>query len=39
MSIDSLKPYLDNRLDLIDVSVESKLIIDEVLHPIGVKKT
>ncbi len=39
MSIDSIKQYLDNRLELIDVSVEPKLIIDGVPHPTGVKKT
>ena len=39
MSIESIKSYLDNRPELIDVSVEPKLLIDGVPHPTGVKKT
>ncbi len=39
MSIESVKSYLDKRPELIDVSVEPKLIIDGVPHPTGVKKT
>ena len=39
MSIESIKYYLDKRPELIDVSVEPKLIIDGVPHPTGVKKT
>jgi len=39
MSIDSVKSYLENRPELIDVSVEPKLVIDGVPHPTGVKKT
>ena len=34
-----VKSYLDKRPELIDVSVEPKLIIDGVPHPTGVKKT
>ena len=39
MSIETVKSYLDKRPELIDVSVEPKLIIDGVPHPTGVKKT
>ena len=39
MSIENVKSYLDKRPELIDVSVEPKLIIDGVPHPTGVKKT
>ena len=39
MSIESVKSYLDKRPELIEVSVEPKLIIDGVPHPTGVKKT
>ena len=39
MSIESVRSYLDNRHELIDVSVEPKLVIDGVPHPTGVKKT
>ena len=39
MSIDSVKSYLKNRPELIDVSVEPKLVIDGVPHITGVKKT
>ena len=39
MSIESVKYYLDKRPELIDVSVEPKLVIDGVPHPTGVKKT
>ena len=38
-SVESVKSYLDKRPELIDVSVEPKLIIDGVPHPTGVKKT
>lgn len=39
MSIDSIKLYLDSRPELVDVSVEPKLVIDGVPHPTGVNKT
>ena len=39
MSIKSVKSYLDKRPDLIDVSVEPKLVIDGVPQSTGVKKT
>ena len=39
MSIDSVRSYLENRPELIDVSVEPKLVIDGVPHLTGVKKT
>ena len=39
MSIESVRDYLDKRPELIDVSVEPKLVIDGVPHPTGVKKT
>ena len=39
MSIESVSSYLDKRPELIDVSVEPKLVIDGVPHPTGVKKT
>ena len=39
MSIKNIKSYLDKRPELIDVSVEPKLVIDGVHHPTGVKKT
>ncbi len=38
-SIDTVKSYLNSRPELIDVSVEPKLVIDGVAHPTGVKKT
>ena len=39
MSIESVKSYLDKRPELIDVSVEPKLVIDGVPQSKGVKKT
>ena len=39
MSVESVKSYLDKRPELIDVSVEPKLVIDGFPHPTGVKKT
>ena len=39
MHIESVKSYLDKRPELIDVSVEPKLVIDGFTHPTGVKKT
>ena len=39
MSIKSVKYYLENRPQLIDVGVEPKLVIDGVTHPTGVNKT
>ena len=39
ISIKSIKSYLDNRPELIDVSVKPKLVIDGVPHPTGIKKT
>ena len=39
MSIESIKSYLDKRPQLIDVSVEPKLVIDGVPQSTGVKKT
>jgi len=38
-SIDNVKSYLNSRPELINVSVEPKLVIDGVAHPTGVKKT
>ncbi len=38
-SIDNVRSYLNSRPELIDVSVEPKLVIDGVAHPTGVKKT
>ncbi len=38
-SFERVKYYLDNRPELIDVSVEPKLVIDGTPHPTGVKKT
>ncbi len=38
-SIEAVKSYLNSRPELIDVSVEPKLVIDGVAHPTGVKKT
>ena len=38
-SIESVKSYLNSRPELIDVSVEPKLVIGGVAHPTGVKKT
>ena len=38
-SIESVKSYLDKRPELIDVSVEPKLVIDGVPQSTGVKKT
>ena len=39
MSIESVKSYLDKRPELIDVSIEPKLVIDGVPQSTGVKKT
>ena len=39
MLIDSVKSYLENRPELIDVSIEPKLVINGFPHPTGVKKT
>ena len=39
MSVESVKSYLDKRPELIDVSVEPKLVIDGVPQSTGVKKT
>ena len=39
MSIESVKYYLDKRPELIDVSIEPKLVIDGVKHKTGTKKT
>ncbi len=39
MLIDSVKSYIENRPELIDVSIEPKLVIKGVPHPTGVKKT
>ena len=38
-SIETVETYLNSRPELIDVSVEPKLVIDGVAHPTGVKKT
>ncbi len=38
-SIETVKSYLNSRPELIDVSVEPKLVIDGVAHATGVKKT
>ena len=38
-SINTIKSYLNSRPNLIDVSIEPKLVIDGVAHPTGVKKT
>ena len=38
-SIETVKSYLNSRPELIDVSVEPKLLIDGVAHPTGVNKT
>ena len=38
-SIETVKSYLNSRPQLIDVSIEPKLVIDGVAHPTGVKKT
>ena len=38
-SIETVKSYLNSRPELIDVSVEPKLVINGVAHPTGVKKT
>ena len=38
-SIESIKSYLNSRPELIDVSIEPKLVIDGVAHSTGVKKT
>ena len=37
--IETVKSYLNSRPELIDVSVEPKLVIGGVAHPTGVKKT
>ena len=34
-SIDIISKYLDNRTELIDISVEHKLVINSVDHPTG----
>ena len=34
-SIDIISKYLDNRTELIDISVEPKLVINSVDHPTG----
>ena len=39
MSIESVKSYLSKRPELIDVSLEPKLVIEGNPHPTGVKKT
>ena len=39
MSVESVKSYLDKRPELIDVSIEPKLVIDGVPQSTGVKKT
>ncbi len=39
MLIDNVKSYLENRPELIDVSIEPKLVINGFPHPTGVKKT
>ena len=39
MSIENVKSYLDKRPELIDVSIEPKLVIDGVPQSTGVKKT
>ena len=38
-SIDSISKYLDNRPELVDVSVEPKLVINGVAHPTGTIQT
>ena len=38
-SIETVKSYINSRPELIDVSVEPKLVIDGIAHPTGVKKT
>ena len=38
-SIETVKSYLTSRPELIDVSIEPKLVIDGVAYPTGVKKT
>ena len=38
-SLSSISSYLENRPELIDVSVEPKLVIDGTTHPTGIKKT
>ena len=38
-TIETVKSYLNSRPELIDVSVEPKLVIGGVAHPTGVKKT
>jgi hypothetical protein len=38
-NIDSVKTYLDKRPELIDVSIELKLIIDAVPYPTDINKT
>jgi glutathione S-transferase len=38
-SIDSVANYLNNRPELIDVSIEPKLLINGIPHPTGVKQT
>ena len=38
-SIDSVAHYLNNRPELIDVSIEPKLIINGKAHPTGVNQT
>ncbi len=38
-SIDTISKYLDNRPELVDVSVEPKLVINGVSHPTGTNQT
>ena len=38
-SIDTVSNYLNNRPDLIDVSIEPKLVINGKPHPTGTKQT
>ena len=38
-SIDTVSNYLNNRPDLIDVSIEPKLDINSKIHPTGTKQT
>jgi hypothetical protein len=38
-NIDSVKTYLDKRPELIDVSIELKLVIDGVPYPTDINKT
>jgi hypothetical protein len=38
-SLPGMAAYLANRPELIDVGVAPKLVIDDVTHPTGLKKT